>query len=405
MGLFDRFRKSEEPKRKAISIEEAEVILSKELDVLEFSPTFVQIKKAKEEAMKSLEKLRDAKFGEDIDKRLQNVIDGARGAFFDKVFVVVDDIMTSGNDLNKVNNAYKSIVRAIEVSNKNMHRYANKVSMGFDKQLRGFSNSFSRFNRIVERMKEKLDDKNKGEVERLKKLEAIQDYERVGGIVEELSSDVKELKNRIKVAETKLSDVESKSKQLESSKKTLKLNSIKADIKLLEDKMSGIRRELNVLRNAIEKGLKAYKKDVEGTGAARLIDSFMEEPLGVFKSRDSADRFALIVEGIRKQVESGKMKLKQKRRNKILKAIKDANLTEISKSFMKTSEELGKKKRELESCELVEQRMSLAKSRDNFEEKLLEMRNRKQEIERALSDKKRELDRLKMKVHKIVSEL
>lgn len=408
MGIFDRFFVKNEPKEKVakvMTIDQAIAELKKSPKIEEFGPTFVRIRKTKSEVLSSLEDLRAKGFKDDVDQRLKNMIDGTRNAFYNKVYPIVDKIGENADDLSKANDVYATIIEAVSEVNKNMQKYADKISFGFDKELGAFSNKMSDFNKIIDAMKIKLEDKNKVDKRRTKNLEVLEDYIRSKKKIETMKLDIESLDKRIRVSEKKLSQTVSAIDMLNVDERMKQGISVKSELKQVEKDIENIRKQAHSLYLDIEKPLRSYKARVNNTSMAKTIDLFSEEPLELLSRQKECETMSDILKNLEKQIRAGEMGLNEKRKNKALKALDKIKVSVLSYRYQALMKSKIQKSKLLDTIGYEKQKVMLTTKSSDIEGHINSLRNQLENMNRALEERKATSKKLRMQTTAILGEI
>lgn len=405
MGIFDRFFSKEKPETRKLTIEQAIQELRKDIKVDEFGPTFVRLRKVKNDVMVSLQELYTKDFSGDVEPRLKNVVVGAKEAFYNKVYPFVDRIGEGADDLEKVNETYSTILTATEEVNKAMRKYAERISFGFDKELGNFSSRMSEFNKIIDAMKKRLEDKNKASTRRMRNLELLEDYIRSKKRLEEMKSDIVSMEKRITVAEKKLTQAERSIEMFDIDDRAKEGMALKKEIKGIDEEINKLRKQIHGLYLDIEKPLKSYKARVSKTDFSKVIDLFSDEPLELLSRQKERETMVDILKDLEKQIKDGDIMLNPKRKSKAISALGKTKLNVLSYRYMALLKSKKQKENQIESVGYERQKVVLTTKKSDLERHVNSLKTQLENMRRATKEKEDLVKKLKIQTTTVLGEM
>jgi len=286
-----------------------------------------------------------------------------------------------------------------------MQKYSDRISFGFDRELGAFSSKMTDFNKIIDAMKLKLEDKNKVDKRRIKNLEILEDYIRSKKKIESMKLDIESLEKRIRVSEKKLSQTASAIEMLNVDERMKQGISVKSELKQVEKDIEKVRKQTHNLYMDIEKPLRSYKARVNNTSMARTIDLFAEEPLELLSRQKECETMSDILKNLEKQIRSGELGLNEKRKKKSLSALDKIKVNVLFYRYQALMKSKIQKSKLLETIGYEKQKVMLTTKSSDIEGHINSLRNQVENMNSALEDKKSTSKKLRMQSTAILAEI
>lgn len=383
MGFFSSLFK-----KRRVPVEE-KVDIHKKIESLQSTPKqFVKMfDEIKDRTTKALKELEGAEFKEEIDSRLRKMIDGSRKAFVTKMRGHIEKVESS----QRLDEFRDELKRFLERSNKEMVRYADRVALGFDRELRTFSSRMAKFNDVSERT-EGLIKRNDDELNSLlSEVENKRTLDRLKGERERIKAGLERTLKVIMVKKRQLQSTNEEMKTLESGNKASKQATLKRELEKLKAERNGVVGVIRLFKTGVEKGLRDYMRGIETTAMHSAIKDFLESP----ESLREVELLTVAVSDMISIVKKGDIHLTSKRRKKLMKAA-DMDIKQLFKSLAKVEDEISAKEGVLKVLGFSSVRAELKGRASNLTSDIRELESSVKSLEKRKSDaRKAELKLIK----------
>jgi hypothetical protein len=325
MGFLDRIfgKKGEEVTEGPMEIraEEIDGLLEKRLEDAssgmagELEEIVDDITRDAGEIIDILHEIEQKDFPEEVEKRIYKPVKTAKPRYVRGIKDAAEGLRApvGTRDIEGYKTFHKKVVSALRAIEKIQIGSGRYLALVFEEEIMRIG---TRLNRIIDYTKELG--------------ESIEDYEQRVSLMEEtkkakerldrLTRDVMETRKRPALLEKALADTEQEISDTKKELDVLKESPEYRSLLKLETKAGEMGEEMEEIRSRVFTALsplgrlfRKYQKLMEGTGEVEIIAGFIHDPVGQFQKGLGP---APILQGIKKAVDGGHLKVKEKEKNR-----------------------------------------------------------------------------------------
>ncbi len=352
----------------------------------EINKTLDGIKKLKSELNKKLEDLELAKLmNTDIPKREKQIMQGNRENYIRKTQLFLDELKVPDQDYIQISEFCSEFEERLYEFNENTSKTYFILTHFFDTEMKNIAGLLKRIENsivnLVGLLKHEKVTQYKMLVSKINELnKSTIEHDKTSKKLDELEKEFEEAEKR----EVELNEKMDALKQSPDYNKCKKFDKRKTEIK---DEVSSLNSKLN---NKLKQFDKAMKKYMHTSLKKNTIANYREHPLQALE-KDSKLEIINIIEKLKQEVKKGRIELKQKIKDKILKE-------DLTKVFLgKITSEHEKLKKERAKINQEEDKLTVMMNYKELQYKIEHNTDKIKQLKEKISDKKNLVSHLNIK--------
>ncbi|TKY91125.1 MAG: hypothetical protein C5S46_07510 [Candidatus Methanomarinus sp.] len=402
--------KEDIPKEISIKIDDLSVWIEtesqKQFSVLrsDIKQKYDEISATLENLSTSRDQLKDAKFGEKTYKRLAKAGTSNRDNLIKNINVLIErTIIPEDIDPSKAVEFYIDMKSTLKTCLDNTTRSQEYVKLIFPEGYKVVVIDLKRLDTLLDELMYFIEGV-KDELDVYTKLpEDIEIINQSRHQIKEMTDNIPQLEAKYESLKNNLHTGEDRLAEMDRSEEIIKANELEKQIKILNNRISGINSNVKELFAPLSKALLRMQKQHEsGRHTLSSINSnnlrtLIEDPALILGNDINS-----FLNEIRKSVEDGTLGLKQQKANKTTEQIDRLTGSDILLSMYRD--------RESDSAKLTglleeRNRLTVYKERTRFEKKLSDYRSSINSIEQSLDIERKDLDSLIEKIEQLKTKL
>ena len=322
---------------------------------------------------KNLEILEKTKYPEDIDPRIESIVSGNRTSLISRLQSMTSSFnLPTKIDINTLPEFYERCIEIFnETSNKSVRNF-KIVKRVFDREASVILQDLKNLDKQFAELRKMISDFENSSLSIIKN--DFEDFLKRYKMISEMENEIIALQKKTKELKEEEESVTKELDKLTNSKEFIEFSTLIDTEKKIEGDIKGLNFEIIQTLSPIEKSFKKFKRITSDSKLVKMTDFYLNSPLDALLPNNNLENTRMILNEIRKMIESGEVELDQKKKEKTLEIIKDISHGKVLEKSIENLKKLKKDK------EIVETRLDKIKVLD-----------KKNEIEKALSDLKLEI--------------
>ncbi|MBU1201755.1 MAG: hypothetical protein KJ583_00965 [Nanoarchaeota archaeon] len=385
MGIFSFLRKKEE----TIKFSEINGWIIRYIDEKGFNSKIDEFNKETEAKIKEVKKLlfeleKATLVNENIPERLKHIMEGNRKNYVRKVNFFLNEI-TLPENYYEIKNFSKEFTKKLDELSAETQKSYVVLREFVEKELSNVIKKIKEIENLSIRLKKEFEENKIDEIEKIKGQLRL--YDGSKGTLSELKQIKQKHQRELEEIESKEEKIKSKILSIKTDKSFKECESLKKEQEKIILEINDQRKKIITSFLPIDRALKKYKRlSLE----EKIIDKYLEDPVNAIIS-DADLKIVSILEKMSKSIKELNLKDKQqdkmkqdiiKLNNHILSKLRD-DLQDILERQKNTKSKLLAN---TSAMNLSEQESWLENTQKNVKEKLVEINNIEQKMERANSE-------------------
>jgi predicted nucleic acid-binding Zn-ribbon protein len=338
------------------------------------------------EILEILQEIEGREFPEEIEKRIYKPVKTARPRYVKGMRKAVEGIRTTapGAGLDGHKEFQKKVVAALKFIEKIQRGDGRYLALVFEEEIVRIGTHLNRILDSVQQLGQTMEDlENRiGLIREAMKVK--DDVDRLGKGILEAREGRASLKDTLAEGEGKVAEIQGELESFVKGQEYLKLVELEARASRLQEEMAGIKSQVFSSLGSLGRLLRKYQRVVEGTDHEEATVALVQDPVVFFLRGGNP---APVLEGVKKSLEEGLLKLKEK---------------EMKRTFPKVEKALG-----VDYPRLL---MTYRERKAELEKITAEMESspaarKKAQLELELEASRKRLEALRQEPHRMVEEI